>query len=283
MRYRETGTTSWTTFTVNSTSYSIQGLLTSTTYDLRVRSVCGADQSNYSPIQTATTNGSISYCSSYGNSTSYEFIDEVGIDGVYNFSGNDNGYGDYTNVTFNLTKGNSHTLFVDPNTSDRERFVIWIDYNQDGNFDTNTEEIAYRSTRRSFTSNFTVPTSALSGTTRMRVSMQYANDGYPNPCDVISYGEVEDYTVSISGSSSQRVQEISIQDVSKAMYPNPTEGKINFASSADHIEMTVMGMLGNTLIKVQTNTVDLTSLNAGIYLIQVNNDGVKSMHKVIKK
>ncbi|WP_063850769.1 GEVED domain-containing protein [Flammeovirga sp. SJP92] len=283
LRHRVTGTSSWTTVTVNTTNYSIQGLTSSTSYDIRVRSVCGTEQSNYSPIQTVSTSGSISYCSSYGNSTSYEFIDEVGIDGVYNFSGNDNGYGNYTSVTFNLTKGNTHTLFVDPNTSDRERFVIWIDYNQDGIFDTNTEEIAYKSTRRSFTSNFTVPTSALNGTTRMRVSMQYANDGYPNPCDVISYGEVEDYTVSINGSSSQRTQNFTTLAPNNALYPNPTEGIISIHSNAENIALKVVDMLGNTLIKVQTNSVDLSSLNAGIYMIQVEEDGVKSIHKVIKK
>ncbi|NME69334.1 GEVED domain-containing protein [Flammeovirga aprica] len=283
LRHRVTGTSSWTTMTVNTTNYSIQGLTSSTSYDIRVRSVCGTEQSNYSPIQTASTTGNISYCSSYGNSTRYEFIDEVGIDGVYNFSGNDNGYGNNTSVTFNLTKGNTHTLFVDPNTSDRERFVIWIDYNQDGIFDTNTEEIAYKSTRRSFTSNFTVPTSALSGITRMRVSMQYANDGYPNPCDVISYGEVEDYTVSISGGSSQRTQNFTTLAPNNALYPNPTEGIISIHSNAENIALKVVDMLGNTLIKVQTNSVDLSSLNAGIYMIQVEEDGVKSIHKVIKK
>ncbi|WP_063769055.1 GEVED domain-containing protein [Flammeovirga sp. OC4] len=283
LRYRVTGTSSWTTITVNTTSYSIQSLSSSTSYDLRVRSVCGTDQSNYSPIQIVTTASAVDYCSSYGNSTSYEYIDEVGIDGIYNFSGNDNGYGNYTSVTFNLTKGNTHTLFVDPNTSDRERFVIWIDYNQDGIFDTNTEEIAYRSTRRSFTSNFTVPNSALSGTTRMRVSMQYANDGYPNPCDVISYGEVEDYTVMISDGSSARTKHFTAIEISNQVFPNPTEGQITYSTSAEVVEMSVFDMLGNTLIKVQTNTVDISSLNKGIYIVQIDENGKKSMHKIIKK
>jgi hypothetical protein len=40
-----------------------------------------------------------------------------------------------------------------------------------------------------------VPASALSGPTRMRVSMSYG--GSPPACGNFSYGEVEDYTVQI--------------------------------------------------------------------------------------
>ncbi|MBK9319138.1 MAG: hypothetical protein IPM91_10165, partial [Bacteroidetes bacterium] len=44
--------------------------------------------------------------------------------------------------------------------------------------------------------NFTVPTNAVLGTTRMRVSMNY---GIPaGPCGMYTGGETEDYTVIIS-------------------------------------------------------------------------------------
>ncbi|MTI31699.1 T9SS type A sorting domain-containing protein [Cytophagales bacterium RKSG123] len=42
---------------------------------------------------------------------------------------------------------------------------------------------------------FTIPSSALNGPTRMRVTMKY--NGIPSPCETFSYGEVEDYTVTI--------------------------------------------------------------------------------------
>jgi hypothetical protein len=41
------------------------------------------------------------------------------------------------------------------------------------------------------TSTFTVPTSALAGTTRMRVSMKY--NAAQTACETFAYGEVEDY------------------------------------------------------------------------------------------
>jgi hypothetical protein len=45
------------------------------------------------------------------------------------------------------------------------------------------------------TGSFTPPTSALTGATRMRVSMRYGS--YPTYCGSFSYGEVEDYTANI--------------------------------------------------------------------------------------
>jgi hypothetical protein len=44
-------------------------------------------------------------------------------------------------------------------------------------------------------STFSVPATAMSGTTRMRVSMAYGVT--PQACGTAGYGEVEDYTVSI--------------------------------------------------------------------------------------
>jgi hypothetical protein len=42
---------------------------------------------------------------------------------------------------------------------------------------------------------FTVPSSATTGSTRMRVSMSAG--GVPSACETFSYGEVEDYSIEI--------------------------------------------------------------------------------------
>ncbi|WP_139263255.1 GEVED domain-containing protein [Flammeovirga pacifica] len=281
LRYREAGTSSWTTLTLGTTSTTISGLQASTSYEFRIRSICGSDQSSYSPIQSASTNGGLQYCSSNANSTSYEFIDEIGIDGNYSFSGNDNGYGDYTSVSFNLNQGGNHTFFLDPNTSSRERVVVWIDYNQDGVFDENSEEVLYKQTRRSFTSSFTVPNNAVLGATRMRVSMQYASDGYPYPCDVLDYGEVEDYTVVISNSSSQRQGGIVNLDHGSLAYPNPTEGQLYYPTS-EEVTLIVTDALGRELKRKNTNTINISDLKSGLYYLRIIEGGNESIQKIIK-
>jgi PKD repeat protein len=78
---------------------------------------------------------------------------------------------------------------------------VWIDYNRDGNFD-NTELATYTnsSSGLSWTGYITVPSTALTGNTRMRVGTNYAN--LPNlSCGANYYGEFEDYTVNLQSNS----------------------------------------------------------------------------------
>ncbi|WP_233131516.1 M43 family zinc metalloprotease, partial [Tenacibaculum holothuriorum] len=71
VRYRATGTSSWTTNAVSSNSTTLSGLSASTQYEVQVRSKCTSGNSNYSTSVSFTTPAvTISYCTSSGN-TSY--------------------------------------------------------------------------------------------------------------------------------------------------------------------------------------------------------------------
>jgi hypothetical protein len=89
----------------------------------------------------------------------------------------------------NLPYGSNTILFSAgfSGTAYTEYWKIWIDYNQNGTFET-SEEIVTGSSSSSanLTSTFTVPTSALAGTTRMRVSMKY--NAAQTACESFSYG-----------------------------------------------------------------------------------------------
>ena len=75
-----------------------------------------------------------------------------------------------------------------------ENFRVWIDFNHDSVF-SDSELVYAGASSGTISSTFTVPASALSGQTRMRVSMKYG--GSPTACETFTYGEVEDYTVTI--------------------------------------------------------------------------------------
>ena len=138
----------------------------------------------------------IIYCASQGSVYSYECIGQVAFNSFINNSGA-SGYTNFTNLTIPMAAGGTVAVTLTPQHSGgnfMEYFRVWIDYNKDGDF-TDADELAFSpsGTNIPINGNFTVLT-GVSGTTRMRVSMKY--NAVPTPCELFSYGEVEDYTVS---------------------------------------------------------------------------------------
>jgi PKD repeat protein len=137
--------------------------------------------------------GGSTYCDSYGqNSATY--IDYVEFGFFSNASGAA-GYTDFTNKTVNMTSGGSCSYRIEKGDSNSSGFRVWIDFNNDGDFDDSGERVVSTGMWNNYCyGSFNVP-SGLNVTTRMRVSVKRNN--YPGPCEVFSYGEVEDYTVVI--------------------------------------------------------------------------------------
>lgn len=138
------------------------------------------------------------YCESQGLNTNYEFIESVAVDGAVNTTGNDGGYGDYTNYTFELEQGGMHDFLLTPgfvSSTYTEQWKVWVDFNQDGDFTDDGEEIISASNSTAIAASVELPANISIGETRMRVSMQWG--GTPSPCGNFTYGEVEDYTVNI--------------------------------------------------------------------------------------
>tara|TARA_B100001146_G_scaffold225257_1_gene249091 strand:- start:12981 stop:16358 length:3378 start_codon:yes stop_codon:yes gene_type:complete len=204
VRYRVSGTSSWTVQGAAGTSATLSGLTSETTYQVQVRSKCNdGTTSSYSGTQTfTTTEVQLEYCDSQGNNVSDEYIGNVEIGSIDNSSGSGNGYSDFTNISTDLAKNSSVTITVTPTwtgTVYAEAYAAWIDYNQDGDFTDSGEQVWTRAatTTTPVSGSFTVPSSAADGATRLRVSMKY--NGIPGPCETFTYGEVEDYTVNITG------------------------------------------------------------------------------------
>lgn len=77
-------------------------------------------------------------------------------------------------------------------------YTAFIDWNGDGDFDNAEEEVLRKNTVSTGVSvQVTVPASAKTGVTRLRVAVQ--KDKYAGACESFSVGEVEDYLVCIGG------------------------------------------------------------------------------------
>ena len=205
VRYRVSGTSSWTTITSGTTSIDLTGLTQLTSYEVQVRSKCdNGTTSAYSSSTTFTTpEFQLVYCNSNGQSVADEYISRVQLESINNASGaGAGGYSDFTGISTDLAKDGTYTITVTPTwtgTTYNEGYGAWIDYNQDGDFTDAGEQIwslaATQTTPAS--GSFTVPAGAADGATRMRVAMKY--NGIPTSCESFQYGEVEDYTIIIGG------------------------------------------------------------------------------------
>ena len=145
------------------------------------------------------------YCASKGNSVSDEWIAGVAVGSLNKTSGANGGYADFTSSSLSLAKGSSNAITLTPGfagTSYNEYWKVWIDFNKDNDFE-DAGELVYDAGAVSSavrTGTIAIPSSAATGSTRMRVSMKY-NAAQTSSCEAFSYGEVEDYTVNITNGS----------------------------------------------------------------------------------
>jgi hypothetical protein len=229
INYRTVGG-AWVSTTSTTNAKVLTGLTANTNYEFQVRSVCsGGSQSAFSGIATFKTStvNPVTYCTAKGNNAAYEWIANVTVGSLTNTTVGNGGYGDFTSQSVTLTRGNTYNLSLKPGFSGstyQEYWKIWIDYNSDGDFTDAGEQVfdggGFSTTQ--VTGSFNVPSTTPLVSTRMRVIMRYR--AVPTPCGNFNYGEVEDYTVNIIGSSAaSSVTEDTEKGLTFEVYPNPPE------------------------------------------------------------
>ena len=237
LQWKASSSSTWTTLSgIATTSSNLTGLIAGTAYQFQVQTACSASTSAYSTAAPFTTTGGgvITYCASKGNSTTYEWIKQIIFGTINNTSNNNNGYANYTNLSTNVTAGSTYTITLRPgyrSTAYRQYWTVYIDYNQNGVLNNTAETVVKISTTSTNggTANITIPATAKSGPTRMRIQMHYGSQ-VTDPCSAFNYGEVEDYTVNISGGSGFTTSLNGLQDAtanklaSIIVAPNPVIG-----------------------------------------------------------
>jgi len=204
LRYRAVGSSTWTTNAITGVSSGLTGLSVLTQYEAQVRSKCsvGSDSAYSSSTNFTTTDVQLNYCTSASTNINDEFIGRVQLNTIDNSSGGQF-YTDFTSISTTLTKDTEYTITVTPTwtgTVYNESYSVWIDYNRDGDFGDAGEQVWSQGNTQAtpVSGSFTIPSSAVENSTRMRVSMKY--NAAPTECETFQYGEVEDYTVIIEGS-----------------------------------------------------------------------------------
>ena len=186
---------------VTSNPYTWTGGSASTSYDFYVRADCGGSTSSWVGPYTFTTAG-CTYCNSSYSNTTDDWISNVTLNTIDNDSGSA-GYEDFTSLSTDLETGQTYTASVDVTVNGNwtQQVWLWIDWNQDCDFDDTGEGYDLGNTNGStgthtLTLNITVPGTATLGGTRMRVMEKYGSDP-SDACTSGSYGETEDYSLNI--------------------------------------------------------------------------------------
>lgn len=149
------------------------------------------------------------YClPTYGNAcTSGDYIESFSFNLINNTgtgcsNPGANNYTDYTaTISDTVQQGQGYTITCAPGPSWGQYFAVWIDFNQDGDFDEVNEffDIGYAAAGASVATPVTIPNGVAGGTTRLRVLCHFGTGAIsqPDACLAQSWGECEDYTVVI--------------------------------------------------------------------------------------
>ncbi|GAB3232691.1 hypothetical protein GCM10027346_20110 [Hymenobacter seoulensis] len=233
-----------------------------------------------------TTPTTPTYCASKGNSVSYEWIDFVQLGSISRTSGANAGYYDGTALSTTVTAGSSQTISYSAgyaSTAYTEYWKVYIDYNQDGDFIDSGELVASRSSASAstLTSTFTVPATAKTGKTRMRIIMSDASA--TTSCNSYSYGETEDYSISISGGTA-RQDGATAEAAGYRIFPNPAADVLNIevpaALNASAVSVRVYDVRGAEMKQVSFdgNLLNVGRLAKGVYTLRIA-DGQQVTHQ----
>lgn len=237
------------------------------------------------------------YCGPIAFSSTVEPITLVNFAGINNTSAaataGATAHEDFTAVPpANVAAGGSYPIVLKGNTNGNwvNRFAVFIDWNQNGVLNDAGEvyEITQTITNSTgvdavqATQVLAVPATAMVGNTRMRVKKIFGTTNYNNPCAGASFGQVEDYTVTVTGLAVNDAVRNSVK-----VYPNPVVDVLNVEAGSKVKSISVFDVSGKAVsthvLNAVKSQVDLTKLAPGVYIVNLETENGKQSVKVIKK
>lgn len=279
---------------ISTNSFSGASLEESTVYYWRVKAKNTCGEGDFSEISSFTTQN-CSVCFSDGNTSYVTSTTRVVFNTIDNSSGKPGAYSDYTDISTTVRPDEIHDLTVQVNT-DGDYIVhtkVWIDWNQDCDFDNVNEEydlgtaenVADAATTLSPLS-ITIPSDAIEGLTTMRVSTKYASD--PTSCMTGQDAEVEDYTLVVDATL---FLEDSIFEGFN-LYPNPSNGSFNLkfnAESNENIQIQLYDLTGRLVKELLffntsfqfSERISFQNTAKGFYVLKIKNGTKQTSRKLL--
>ncbi len=214
------------------------------------------------------------YCTASATSLSFEKISNLTFGTINNTSSATAGYENFTAVSTNVaaTVSTPISIGVSQAYATDDRIHIWVDMNQDGVFANPAENVLNAAistfcptcagTATVVTGNITIPVTALNGTTRMRIRLQDQSSG-PNstPCGTSTYGQVEDYTVNITGGTASSISYLWSPGtyLSSTTVSNPTASAIMTSETYTVVATSTAGCSASATVAITANPTPVAS------------------------
>ncbi len=211
-KIRIVGTTKWEDHYLAASHaplINLSGLLPCTSYECQTVNKCTTNgKLDYSDIYKFKTQGCNDHCKTAG--AKGEYIKQIAFNtlSVYFFS--HAGYADYSNAT-KVEAGQTYNYAASPGfpsgvSTQAEYWRVFIDYNEDNDFD-DANEMVYDSKTAILgivNTQITIPANTQPGRKRIRTVMKRitATDSTPpTACGAFTYGEVQDYGICVIASN----------------------------------------------------------------------------------
>lgn len=296
-------TTDGTTLLGNTTqtTVNITGVLPSSTYFWKAVPKNSAGLAIGCTNFTFTTQASpfAPYCGPLAFTTAVEPITLVNFAGINYTAPNTIGGNAHVNqisTSGNVSAGATIPVTFKGNTDGdfTNRFIVFIDWNQNGTLD-DTGEVYFGDGNLTILNstgldaiqavgNIVVPANAAPGNTRMRVVKQFGTTNMTNPCLGTAYGQAIDFTLSVTNLNTN------IGEFSKevSLFPNPATQSFEISTGnqfGNIQQVSVTDINGRVVKSFGTNqsSYDISDLNTGIYMVEIRTENGVETKKLIKK
>ncbi len=191
------------------------------------------------------------YCTPSPSSTDNQGITNISFNTINNTTGSESGYyGNYSYLIGNAQENDTLEVNITYSTGYTYNTKIWVDWNDDGDFDDEGEEvyegISLSTNPTTLNTSFAIPPGAIAGNHRMRIG---GNDAAtPTPCSTASFGSYEDYTIKIFYPKQTDLA------VSKFTKPNLSESQSPNAATVIGIEVYNPGLAPQSNFEIKYST-----------------------------
>jgi len=175
---------------------TLTDLAVNTMYQAYIKSNCADDEES---VYAGPINFYTGYCpgnAEGGSGSIDDFTTTGGYENIDNQdTGEENGYEDYTDMIVSQLPGSSFDFSANT-TGSSAGFAIYIDYNQDFEFDSSEKVYTSNGYETEVSGTISIPEDTTPGEYRLRVVSNWLSMD-PEPCDHGNQGKIQDYTLEV--------------------------------------------------------------------------------------